>query len=76
MLHSKQWWYTNLTNYEFQCKILMQLSKNSYTNQGQTYQIFFIKTYYNMIFKMVFVFSFRKNRIIFLLSVGKYFEVV
>ena len=32
--------------------MLMQLSINSYTNQRQAYQIVFILTYYNMVFKM------------------------
>ena len=56
MLHPQQWWYTNLTNYEFPCKIRMQLSRNSYTNQGRTYQGFFILTYYNMVFKMAYLY--------------------
>ena len=32
----------NLTNYEFPCEIIMQLSKNSYTNKGRTYQTLFL----------------------------------
>ena len=40
-------------SYEFPCKIIMQLSRNSYTNKGRTYQtLFFILICYNMVFKM------------------------
>ena len=46
MLNLYQWWYTFLTNYELPCKILMQVSRNRYTNQGRTCQISFF------IFKM------------------------
>ena len=63
MLHSQKWLYTNMTNYEFPCKILMQLSRNSYTNQAQTYQISFF------IIKMALY-------LILELSVVKYFEAV
>ena len=66
MFHPQQWWYTNLTNYEFPCKILMQLSRKSYTNQGRTYQIsFFILTYYNMVFKMAMYLVLEKKKCIF-----------
>ena len=53
----------------------MQLSRNSYTNKGRTYQTIFILTFDNMVFKMALYLVLEKKET-FLLSIGTYFEVV
>ena len=42
----------------------MQLSRNSFTNKGRTYQILFL-TYYNMVFKMALYLALEKKKRIF-----------
>ena len=75
MLHPQQCYYNNLTIYEFSCKCLMQLNRNSsHTNQGRTFQVFFIFTYYYMVFKIALILVLEKKSFFF--PVVKYLEVV
>ena len=41
ILRPQHWCYTNLTNYEFSCKSLMQLSRNSSHKPGTNLSDFF-----------------------------------
>ena len=42
ILHPQQWWYSNLTNYELSCKIIVQLSRNSSYKPGTDLSGFFL----------------------------------
>ena len=55
----------------------MQLSRNSYTKHGTNLSdLIFILAYHYMVYKMALYLVLEKKETYFLLSVGKYFEVV